>query len=557
MHFTYDLLGGYLIAQCLIQHAADKGQGFLHRAVSELFSEELQTLHPLLSGIIKFLATLLPAKTGRFLHNLLGSKTSHPLKGDISRCLAALLPAKTGQFLHNLSDKETAHGISVRGLFEISPQDINNACIDLVTRLFEHPRKREWLLELAETTVGHTNHPLNASFWSARLLGLPMPERDLSWTQYVRRNTERFERILERFETSCKSAQQSYDINKERVDLFAEYIMWLLTSTVRPLRDKATRALYWYGRRAPQQFFDLVLKSLSISDPYVPERMLAATYGVAMARQHDFEDASFANEMLPLYGRQLYEAMFKPSAPYSTTHVLARDYARRTIDIALIQHSDLLTDVERKRITPPFTDGGLREWGESEDSDAGDYRGGNTPLQMDFANYTLGHLVKDRRNYDFEHPEHKRVRSNILWRIYDLGYSLDCFEEIDAWINQGNQIYGRSKNGGKTDRYGKKYSWIAYFELAGLRGDKKLLPDYFDDVRISDADIDPSFPVEPQEHNLVTKDLLGNRKMPNKEWVSKNLVPDLIPYLKVNPTLWRGRDLDSLAGKSASGRQSS
>ena len=145
-----------------------------------------------------------------------------------------------------------------------------------------------------------------------------------------------------------------------------------------------------------------------------------------------------------------------------------------------------------------------------------------------------GHLVKDRRNYDFEHPEHKRVRSNILWRIYDLGYSLDCFEEIDAWINQGNQIYGRSKNGGKTDRYGKKYSWIAYFELAGLRGDKKLLPDYFDDVRISDADIDPSFPVEPQEHNLVTKNLLGTRKMPNKEWVSKNLVPDLIPYLKVN-----------------------
>ena len=146
----------------------------------------------------------------------------------------------------------------------------------------------------------------------------------------------------------------------------------------------------------------------------------------------------------------------------------------------------------------------------------------------------MGHLVKDRRNYDFEHPEYQRVRSNILRRIYDLGYSLDCFEEIDAWINQGNQIYGRSKNGGKTDRYGKKYSWIAYFELAGLRQDKKLLPDYFDDVRISDADIDPSFPTEPQEHNLVTKDLLGNRKTPNKEWISKNLVPDLIPYLKVN-----------------------
>ena len=69
--------------------------------------------------------------------------------------------------------------------------------------------------------------------------------------------------------------------------------MWVLTSTVRPLRDKATRALYWYGRRFPQEFFDLVIKSLSINDPYVPERMLAATYGVAMARQHDFQDYQF------------------------------------------------------------------------------------------------------------------------------------------------------------------------------------------------------------------------------------------------------------------------
>ena len=534
LHFTYDLLGGYLIAQYLIQHAAAKGQGFLHRAVSELFSEELQALHPLLGGIIKCLTTLLPAKIGRFLHNLSVNKTSHPLKSDISRCLAALLPATAGQFLHNFSDKETALDISVRGLFEIAPQDISEDCIDLITHLFENPRKREWLLELAETTVGHTNHPLNASFWSARLLVLPMPERDLTWTEYVRRNTERFEKILERFETSCNSTQQSNHINKERLDLLAEYIMWLLTSTVRPLRDKATRALYWYGRRFPQRFFKLVTKSLAINDPYIPERMLAATYGIAMARQYEFGDVRFANRGLRLYGRRLYENMFKPSAPYSTTHVLARDYARRTIDIALIHHPGLLTDDERKHITPPFTNGGIREWGESEDKNAGEYQKGPDPLQVDFANYTLGHLVKGRGNYNCEHPEYKRVRANVLWRIYDLGYSLDHFGEIDTRINQGNQVYGRSKNGGKTDRYGKKYSWIAFFELVGFRQDEKLLPDYFDDARISDADIDPSFPAEPQEYNLVTKDFLGNRRIPNKEWMSKSLVPDLIPYLKVN-----------------------
>jgi len=124
------------------------------------------------------------------------------------------------------------------------------------------------------------------------------------------------------------------------------------------------------------------------------KRMLAATYGVAMARQYDFEDPSFVKTVLPVYGRKLYEAIFKPNAPFGTTHILARDYARRTIDITLIHHRDLLTAEERERITPPFTDGGIKKWGQSEDRNKDEYRNGNAPIQMDFGNYTLGKLVK-------------------------------------------------------------------------------------------------------------------------------------------------------------------
>ena len=501
VHFTYDLLGGYLIAKYLVQQATDDVQGFLHReeTVAALFSTDYQTLHP--------------------------------MDSDIGRCLAALLPAETGQFLHKLSDNEIAFGLSIRALFEISPQYISKECINLVADLFEEEQNREKFFKLGETTVGHIDHPFNASFWLERLSALSMPERDLSWTEYVRQNVEGFEKMLIRFEVACQSEQELSDISEARLNLWAKHIMWLLTSTVRPLRDKATRALYWYGRRFPQEFFDLVMKSLSVNDPYIPERMLAATYGIAMARQHDFKDANFAKEMLPLYGRKLYKTMFKPHAPHSTTHILARDYAIRTIDIALIHHPNLLTDDERKYITPPFTEGGIREWGESEDKNAGGY---GAPLKRDFANYTLGGLVEGRRNYDFEHDEHKRVQANIFWRICNLGYSLDSFVKIDQEITQGNWNYGRSTDGGKTDRYGKKYSWIAFYELVGFRQDKDLLPDYYDDPRISDADIDPSFPDALREYKLVTEDFLGDREISAQEWVSKSADPDLTPYLKVD-----------------------
>ena len=136
MYFAYDLLGGYLVAQYLIQQASGDLRGFLNceDTVTALFSGDYQTLHPMHS--------------------------------DISRCLAALLPAKTGQFLHDLLDNETAFRVSIRTLFEISPQDISKDCIDRITHLFGQPWNREQLLRLAENTAGHIDHPFNALFWS-------------------------------------------------------------------------------------------------------------------------------------------------------------------------------------------------------------------------------------------------------------------------------------------------------------------------------------------------------------------------------------------------------
>ena len=358
MYFTYDLLGGYLIAKYLVEQAADDVHGFLNseEATVVLFGEDHQTLHP--------------------------------MEEDICRCLAALLPAKTGKFLHQLSNNEKAFNLSICALFEISPKHINEDCINLIARLFEFPECRKPLFGLAETTVGHPNHPFKTSFWSERLLALSMSERDLSWTEYVRRNRYSFEEIVIRFEETCQNAQNVSNYGKKRLLLLAEYIMWLLTSTVRWLRDQATRALYWYGRRFPKEFLGLVIKSFTIDDPYVPERMLAATYGVAMAYHNNFDNDSFLEEVLPVYGRELYENMFKSKAPHATTHILARDYAKRTIDIALIHHPDLLTEDERERMTPPFTDGGIREWGESKKKGEG-----SSPIQMDFENYTLSGLL--------------------------------------------------------------------------------------------------------------------------------------------------------------------
>ena len=500
VYFTYDLLGGYVIAQHLVKQAADIMEMFVQsdETVARLFSDDHQTLHP--------------------LHE------------DIRRCLAVLLPVKTGKCLHELTDNKNAFGISINAIFEIPPDAIHSDCIDLVTRLFEHPQNRKALIGLAASTIGHVHHPLNASFWSERLRALPIPERDISWTEYVRENVERFEKTLERFEALCRSDEPMSEMTVDRLHLLAEHIMWVLTSSVRPLRDKATKALHWYGRRMPEQFFDLMLRSLEINDPYIPERMLAAAYGVVMARQYDFEDRGFAETTLLIYGRKLYEAMFKPHALYSTTHILTRDYARRTIDIALIHHPALLTSGELKRITPPFTEGGIRKWGSSEDGNKGEYRDGNCPI--DFLDDPLDWLGPKISKYETTTPEYKHAKANLWWRIYDLGYSLECFGDVDKWIVHSNHSISYSEHESFTDRYGKKYCSIALHELAGYRDDLGLLKSEWHESyeRTLLADIDPSFPQLVQEFQVIDSDLLGDRTTPLHEWIENGNNPDISSY---------------------------
>jgi hypothetical protein len=299
-----------------------------------------------------------------------------------------------------------------------------------------------------------------------------------------------------------------------------------LPTTQRGFRDRTTHALFRLGRVHPEILFEETLQSLRINDPYVPERMLAASYGVAMALWQ-VSNSQFRTKVLPRFARALYRQMFAREAKYGTTHILSRDYAQRIIEIALLVDPRVLSRREQKFVTAPFKFGGIRRWGQKEDLDAGVYREGDSPLGMDFSNYTLGRLIRDRSPYD-DTGEYQRVKKQIFWRIYELGYSLQAFSKTDREIARLSWYQeSRGRESGKTDRYGKKYAWIAFYELAGYRADRGLMEV---GERLSDADIDPSFPEAPVSPPVFQEPWIKHEG-PVRDWLFSGYQPAVEPYL--------------------------
>ncbi len=447
----------------------------------------------------------------------------HPLGSDVFQALVGVLPRRQpGSQLWALVDprlKESAVLASIR----LVADSLDEPTTAEVKKMILEKRRTEVVFVNLRAVRSAYAHYLNSQFLDEVLRGMTTGDRDLTWSEWIRRQATG---LL----ADVRNLQRDWEANGIRRvtdHLRARWTMWLLTSNVRDLRDEATKALYWYGRNAAAELLTLTLESLSLSDPYVPERMLAALYGVAMAFHGDPTYKGFANIFLPDAARKVQAAMFAATAPHPTTHFLARDYARHIVELGVLHEPNCLDDAGVTSVRHPFPAMPRRKW-ESKVGDCEEgYRG---PVHMDFGNYTIGRLVEGRGNYQYNNPEYQRVMSEILWRVDEIGYSESRFQEIDRAIGQ-DQFSRSGRQAGKVERYGKKYSWSAFFEMAGLRSDEgKLRNWYGQNCRISDCDIDPCFPRQSPTEPIVPSSI-GAVSAPLGAWLTLESLPNNVNSL--------------------------
>ena len=362
---------------------------------------------------------------------------------------------------------------------------------DRIISFFLEKGRRELQHQTFEVLVGlasRLRHPYSAERLSRYLQALSLVDRDLRWSEFIR--CAQRESVVRRLvEWTIRHASE--DLSAEAARNMLVLCATFLTTTQRAFRDRTTRALVVLGERYPLLLFEITTAALSSNDPYIPERLLAASYGVMMRRWSQ-SDAAFRAQSSN-FARNLFDNMFAIDAQFSTSHAHMRDYALGVIDLARRIDPKCLASRPIRLLRPPFRHVGSRIPAGDMISDS-ECEAADIAIGMDFRNYTVGRLVPDRGNYDFDNPDHKETLRQIMWRMLDLGYKPELFKESDEEIASLSYRSGRTEDVNKVDRYGKKYSWISFFEVAGLRADRGKLKNP-DDPRLSDCDIDPSFPI--------------------------------------------------------------
>ena len=501
VRFPYQRFGDHIIARHLLaeylntdSETAVRRSFYVNRPLGQLFELEVDNRRFAEPGLAQAIMVEFPQRVKRVLP-------------EEERELAFYIPKKRRY-------GEPIKDAFIEGLYWRSADSFTEQTDDLVDFYLEEldERVQRETFDVLVGLASRPGHPYDADRLYVYLEDMEMAERDEQWSEYLRRTAaySTVHRILKWVETAPIDGF-SENTARNAITLLSTF----LTTTDRYLRDRVTHKLYLVGLHHPGLLFEETLQTFSFNDLYVRERMLASCYGVAMSLWADPDGDALRSEITGFAG-ELVERMFQEDSDYGTKHILSRQYAGGVVELArkvdggcISQDVVGLIDSPLDQVGSPFQDPDSIDEDELEDVEPA--------FHMDFSNYTVGGLVPDRGNYVDDHPEYQAVFKQIKKRVQDLGYSYEDFASVDDEIDRRNN---RRRDETKVDRYGKKYSWIAYFEMYGKRVDEGVLPTYEDEVHPSDCDIDPSFPNETKEWRPELPKLFETDYSEYSEWIS-------------------------------------
>ncbi len=255
--------------------------------------------------------------------------------------------------------------------------------------LVEEVLDQEEIIDILISIGTEPTNPYNANFLHRRLINLKMPERDERWSIHI--GARGFEGPINTLVSWAIKNENKY-IDDTRAELAATMLAWLLTTSHREVRDKATKALVSILSNRLTLGELLLNRFLEVDDLYVLERLLGACYGAALQGKQD--------QVIGRLAEFIFDRLFSCGRP--PQNLLLRDHALSFLEYASMR-GVLPNRIDIETARPPYqspwpiqqvSDDIIRGY-EEINRDERYYNGivfSTTPMN-DFARYVVERLV--------------------------------------------------------------------------------------------------------------------------------------------------------------------
>lgn len=302
------------------------------------------------------------------------------------------------------------------------------------------------------------NHPLNATLLHRILMSKTIAYRDFLWTTYINGlscDEERIFQLIEHFD----AGKTLNGLSLENTELLLILFTWLLTSSNRILRDKASKASIELLKRQFSLCKSLLQRFENVNDPYVLQRLYGIVFGACTKRI----GSNYATyRMLAEY---VYNRIFNQENVYPD--ILLRDYARLILELWMYEAPEDSDFIDVAKIRPPYCSAEIpivekQEYYQEPPGHSGfnaiyfsmNINHPDTPgMYGDFGRYTFQSALSSFEKVDIVNLYHYAMQF-----IRDkLGYTDELFGPYDS-MHRG---YSRHDSK-KIERIGKKYQWITF-----------------------------------------------------------------------------------------------
>ena len=334
-----------------------------------------------------------------------------------------------------------------------------------------------------------SNHRLNARNSYHFFENLSMPDRDAEFIPVFDRLYRNPDSALNRLLNWGLHHSRKKLVDSNTAEFASTVLCWLLISPNNELRDKATKALVSILCAQPDALTSIMHQFEGIDDPYILERIYAVAFGCSVNCNN--------NGKLKELALYVYKAVFDKDEVYP--NILLRTYAKNIIDYAVYVGCLSNEDCSISKTQPPYrsifpeipSDEEIKRY--SLDTNSPDFQKHHyaqlrilSSMKVEYSRDGMPGGYGDFGRYTFQHyfyawPNlHPMDLKNIaIKHIFELGYDVEKHGKYDCSVSRS---YGE-----KCERIGKKYQWIALYDLAARVSDNfplKVNVDSFTDETI-------------------------------------------------------------------------